>query len=311
MNAPATPEQSNSPFDMTKIKTTAIILLAIGCLILPIGIANFVHARPYCFAAPFFCIALAVAIFAKKPKAIPYIFVANLVLEIPRFIYYFWSCFQCRYTPTHSHTQNPMDTPLPGNKYEKLINEVVYYTKIDGYKLAISITLTLSCFLLLASMICAVYWLFQRKEKEGAEFSVPTFWSLRLFGFSYFISEITYIIQLHQSVDDSNSFMIPIDIVIVVFNAVIGVMLTKSLSDLFGIFPHLEQIAQEEAAKRVKQQPAVYRPVAVPAPTPVAQPRVPVNVTDEIMKYKQLLDMGAITQEEYDQKKTELLHTNS
>lgn len=299
MNAPATPEQSNSPFDMTKIKTTAIILLAIGCLILPIGIANFVYARPYCFAAPFFCIALAIAIFAKKPKAIPYIFVANLVLEIPRFIYYFWSCFQCRYTPTHS------------NKKETLINEVIYYTEIDGYKLAISITLTISCFLLLVSMICAVYWLFQRKEKEGAEFSVPTFWSLRLFGFSYFISEITYIIQLYQSVDDSNSFMIPIGIVIVVFNAVIGVMLTKSLSDLFGIFPHLEQLAQEEAAKRVKQQPAVYRPVAVPAPTPVAQPRVPVNVTDEIMKYKQLLDMGAITQEEYDQKKTELLHTNS
>lgn len=286
MNAPATPEQSSSPFDMTKIKTTAIILLAIGCLILPIGIANFVHASLYCFAAPFFCIALAITIFAKKPKAIPYIFVANLVLEIPRFIYYFWSCFQCTY---------------PGK----------YIDHLDGYKLAISITLTISCFLLLASMICAVYWLFLRKEKEGAEFSVPIFWSLRLFGFSYFISEITYIIQLYQSVDDSNSFMIPIGIIIVVFNAVIGVMLTKSLSDLFGIFPHLEQIAQEEAAKRAKQQPAVYRSVEVPAQTPVTQPRVTVDVTDEIMKYKQLLDMGAITQEEYDQKKTELLHINN
>lgn len=286
---------------MTKIKTTAIILLAIGCLILPIGIANFVNASLYCFAAPFFCITLAITIFAKKPKAIPYIFVANLVLEIPRFIYYFWSCFQCRYTPTPTHS----------NKKETLINEVFYYTEIDGYKLAISITLTLSCFLLLASMICAVYWLFQRKEKEGAEFSVPIFWSLRLFGSSYFISEITYIIQLYQSVDDSNSFMIPIGIIIVVFNAVIGVMLTKSLSDLFDIFPLLERIAQEEAAKRAKQQPAVYRSVEVPAQTPVAQPRVPVNVTDEIMKYKQLLDMGAITQEEYDQKKTELLHINN
>lgn len=29
--------------------------------------------------------------------------------------------------------------------------------------------------------------------------------------------------------------------------------------------------------------------------------------TDEIMKYKNLLDMGAITQEEFDQKKKQLL----
>lgn len=34
----------------------------------------------------------------------------------------------------------------------------------------------------------------------------------------------------------------------------------------------------------------------------------PVSMADEIMKYKQLLDMGAISQEEFDQKKEELLN---
>lgn len=35
-----------------------------------------------------------------------------------------------------------------------------------------------------------------------------------------------------------------------------------------------------------------------------------IDVTDEIKKYKELLDIGAITQEEYDNKKNELLHMN-
>jgi|GEM_PF-793828 len=38
----------------------------------------------------------------------------------------------------------------------------------------------------------------------------------------------------------------------------------------------------------------------VPAPAPI-------SVADELLKYKQLLDMGAITQEEFDKKKSELL----
>lgn len=303
MNTPATPEQSNSPFDMTKIKTTAIILLAIGCLILPIGIANFVHARPYCFAAPFFCIALAVAIFAKKPKAIPYIFVANLVLEIPRLIYHFWDCFQCEYL-----------VHVPEYTYDfksgQSIDKGYSYYRLDDLRLATCVLLSVSCFLLILSTICTISYLCAKK-RETVRYSNSAAWSLFLLGLSYAVSEAAYIVQLANTANGYQSYALPIDIIIIVFNAIIGIMLTRSIYNLFCLLPDIEQLAKEDATKRTKPFTNEHRPVAVPAPTPVAQPRVPVNVADEIMKYKQLLDMGAITQEEYDQKKTELLHTNS
>lgn len=53
-------------------------------------------------------------------------------------------------------------------------------------------------------------------------------------------------------------------------------------------------------------QPATQE---IPAPQAAPQPTAtaPASVADEILKFKQLLDMGAITQEEYDAKKKELL----
>ena len=43
------------------------------------------------------------------------------------------------------------------------------------------------------------------------------------------------------------------------------------------------------------------------APNP-QQNLPPVSVADELLKFKQLLDMGAITQDEFDAKKRELLN---
>lgn len=46
-------------------------------------------------------------------------------------------------------------------------------------------------------------------------------------------------------------------------------------------------------------------------PTPIqahVTPAQPVNVVDEIKRYKELLDIGAITQDEYDAKKKQLLN---
>ena len=48
----------------------------------------------------------------------------------------------------------------------------------------------------------------------------------------------------------------------------------------------------------------VQQTASQPIPTPT------LSVADEILKFKQLLDMGAITQEEYDTKKAELLSKN-
>lgn len=50
-----------------------------------------------------------------------------------------------------------------------------------------------------------------------------------------------------------------------------------------------------EACKEAKNNPVIAAPVAA------------VSVTDEIKKFKELLDMGAITQEEFDAKKKQLL----
>ena len=56
------------------------------------------------------------------------------------------------------------------------------------------------------------------------------------------------------------------------------------------------------------QQPqaAPYQPPVQAPPRPQAAPVVQ-DAADEIRKYKELLDMGAITQEEFDAKKRQLL----
>ena len=48
------------------------------------------------------------------------------------------------------------------------------------------------------------------------------------------------------------------------------------------------------------------KPVSAPVAIPVVK-EVPVNNVEEIKKYKELLDMGIITQEEFDAKKKQLL----
>ncbi len=70
--------------------------------------------------------------------------------------------------------------------------------------------------------------------------------------------------------------------------------------------------AEEEAAPADKppvifMNPKPADPAPAAAPAPQAPPAPPVNVADEIKKFKELLDMGAITQEEYDAKKKQLL----
>lgn len=294
MSAPVTTTPDIQSPDSAKIKTTAILLLCIGCLILPIGIVNFVHAMPYCFAAPFFCIALAIVLFTRKPKAILYIFVANLVLEIPRLIYHFWDCFRCEYL---------MYSYDSFGKYT--------YVALDELRLATCILLTVSCFLLIVSTICAITYLCAKK-RETIRYSNLAAWSIFLVALSYIVSEVAYIVQL---VNTASEYLprhipaeLPIDIIIVALNAVIGIMMTKSIYNLFYFLPDIEQLAKDDAAKRATQSPYTSSPA--PAPVTPTPSYTPVNVADEILKYKQLLDMGAITQEEYDRKKSDLLHTN-
>jgi len=49
------------------------------------------------------------------------------------------------------------------------------------------------------------------------------------------------------------------------------------------------------------------KPVATAAPAPVIKQEIPLSNADEIKKYKELLDSGIISQEEFDAKKKQLL----
>ena len=80
----------------------------------------------------------------------------------------------------------------------------------------------------------------------------------------------------------------------------------------------------KKAPKAPAPVPVMYAPVPQPVPVPPAPAQMPVNAPvpenqaateqksniEQIRQYKELLDMGAITQEEYDEKKKELLTNN-
>lgn len=74
-------------------------------------------------------------------------------------------------------------------------------------------------------------------------------------------------------------------------------------------FPH--GIGYGSDAHKLQRYIVDYQAKATaPAPVPVqapTQPAAAVSAADEIKKYKELLDMGAITQDEFDQKKKQLL----
>jgi hypothetical protein len=49
------------------------------------------------------------------------------------------------------------------------------------------------------------------------------------------------------------------------------------------------------------------QPASIPAEMPQSQKIPPISTADEILKFKQLFDIGAITQEEFEAKKKQLL----
>ena len=49
------------------------------------------------------------------------------------------------------------------------------------------------------------------------------------------------------------------------------------------------------------------KPVSAPVPTPIVKQDMPISNADELRKFKELLDSGVITEEEFDAKKKQLL----
>lgn len=298
-------ESTTSVTDTTR---TAIVLLIAGLIMLPVGIVSSIGSVPILLAAPLCCIALAVAIFAKQPKAVGYIFIVNLVLECGRLVYYFCNCFQCY----------------------KLVSETTRYGTrtryvLDDVRLAALIILSVSCLALIVSNIIALYRIFYQGVKPKKEhtprsnspYSVKTddndayypdflAWSLIL---SFLLSTAAFIVLTVGGYDELSTaeftYVLPYYIVTMVFNVIIGIMTVYSFIKLFDyVLPELERQALTKQNENPRRKVSVSTP-SVPTNPPASRPIS--NVADEILKYKQLLDMGAITQEEFDEAKKKLL----
>lgn len=78
---------------------------------------------------------------------------------------------------------------------------------------------------------------------------------------------------------------------------------------MFGIvtdqMDHVFKDLVERWKSVVGSKPAMAKPVIT---EPAAADSQPQSVADELLKFKQLLDMGAITQEEFEDQKKKLLH---
>ncbi len=68
-----------------------------------------------------------------------------------------------------------------------------------------------------------------------------------------------------------------------------------------------EPAAPADKPPVIQMHPKPAEPAPAAAPVPPAAPAPDVDIAEEIKKFKELLDLGAITQEEYDVKKKQLL----
>jgi hypothetical protein len=76
---------------------------------------------------------------------------------------------------------------------------------------------------------------------------------------------------------------------------------------VLGATAHVASSRGEAKAEAAQQQAAAAAPAPVQAPAPAAAPAE--NSYDDLMKLKQLLDAGALTQAEFDAQKAKILNT--
>lgn len=92
---------------------------------------------------------------------------------------------------------------------------------------------------------------------------------------------------------------------ILTVEASFGFLIVKSLASNISFHSYSLNVAPVKMQTLIKQQMAQYaNPLRAGAPT---ASNGSISTADELLKWKQLLDSGAITQEEYDAKKKQLL----
>lgn len=113
----------------------------------------------------------------------------------------------------------------------------------------------------------------------------------------------TYIIATRGLIDfDRNIISVIIDIVD------IFVIITE-VSALFFAGMWIKEIAQSVPVPAAASAPApAAEPIPAAEPAPAKEPLQPVSGARELREYKELLDIGAITEDEYEQKKKQILN---
>ena len=137
---------------------------------------------------------------------------------------------------------------------------------------------------------------------EGEEYRDPTNKLLLCIFVPFYVIYWTYVsakrIDKMAAQKGSSSDLTTVCLILEFFIPIVPPMLMQSkINDLVSVPAPAPQYAQPAAPQ-----------YAQPAAPQYAQPAVTVSAADELKKYKELLDMGAITEEEYNAKKKQLLN---
>ena len=137
---------------------------------------------------------------------------------------------------------------------------------------------------------------------EGEEYRDPKSKLLLCIFVPFYVIYWTYVsakrIDKMAAQKGSSSDLTTVCLILEFFIPIVPPMLMQSkINDLVSVPAPAPQYAQPAAPQ-----------YAQPAAPQYAQPAVTVSAADELKKYKELLDMGAITEEEYNAKKKQLLN---
>ncbi len=218
------------------------------------------------------------------------------------------------------------------NEFEKAFHNLYDIINYNQYTYSDYMTIRICYFVFLAVMIfsfvaAAVYVILASIEKINGKvrklWFIPVVFSVLSLVMYVVYTVVNIALYCVKTDFDRHGIMVSaiigalMNLLVYVPEAVTVILLCKWISN-----PHKK--VRKKAPRVPAPVPVMYAPVPQPVPVPPAPAQMPVNAPvpenqaateqksniEQIRQYKELLDMGAITQEEYDEKKKELLTNN-